>query len=353
MTKRTTSRLRFWAVLSVLTQFGWFAGCEKKDLPELPPATGDKAPAPPKIPTLEELGKASGESDSSGGARAGTGSLQALNFAALGPKETGILSAILVKEGDRVRKGQTLFRLDDVPASLALEQARTALKTAQVQQSSAKLDLERTQALRERGSVPQDALDQAKSRADAADSMVAQAQAAINIGQRQLSNTVVTSPIDGVVAEKKMNVGEIATMMPPSVVLVVQDIDTLELRARLPETSLKTVREGAQIQVKFPATGESRSVTIARIAPTVDPRTRTIEIVARIDNKDHRLKAGMLAEVAYAEASAAAQPGPSAAPQEASGAAAPSGTGKEGKSAARAKKSPAEIAKSEADRAAR
>jgi multidrug efflux pump subunit AcrA (membrane-fusion protein) len=92
--------------------------------------------------------------------------------------------------------------------------------------------------------------------------------------------------------------------MPPSVVLVVQNIDVLELRARLPETALKTVREGAQITVRFPATDETRPVTIKRIAPTVDVRTRTIEIVAEIPNSDHRLKAGMLAEVAYAGAEA-------------------------------------------------
>ena len=55
------------------------------------------------------------------------------------------------------------------------------------------------------------------------------------------------SPIDGVVTEKRMSVGETATMMPPSIVLVVQDIDRLELRARLPETALRTVREKSEL----------------------------------------------------------------------------------------------------------
>lgn len=334
----TQHPVRTWAVLSfALGVLPLASACEEKDLPKLPAASGDKAPPPPKIPTLSELEKESGVVTTS--ARAGTGSLQALHFAALGPKETGVLQSITVAEGDRVRKGQVLFRLDDAQATLALEQAKTALTTAQVQQSSARLDFERTQALRERGSVPEDAFDQAKSRVDAANSMVAQAQAAINIAQRQLANMVVTSPIDGIVAEKRMNVGEIATMMPPSIVLVVQDIDTLELRARLPETALKLVREGAQVNVRFPATGETRPVTIERIAPTVDPRTRTIEIVARIPNPDHRLKAGMLAEVAYSETAAApAEIGPE-----------PKETAKAG----RAKKTAAEVARSEADRAAR
>jgi cobalt-zinc-cadmium efflux system membrane fusion protein len=110
---------------------------------------------------------------------------------------------------------------------------------------------------------------------------------------------VVYSPIDGVVTERRMNVGETATLMPPSVVLVVQDIERLQLRARLPETALRTLSEQSELLVTFPALEQSRRVRVKRIAPTVDARTRTIEIVAELDNRDRKLKAGMLAEVAY------------------------------------------------------
>jgi RND family efflux transporter MFP subunit len=296
-------------VLALLTST---SACEKKELPELPPATGEGAPPKTKVPTLKELGDArASEQPKSTGTRAGTGSLQALHYAALGPKQTGVISAIAVEEGDRVKKGQVLFRIDAAQSQLGVEQAKAALATAKVQQSSAQLDYDRTKALRERGSVPEDALDQVKARLDALTSQVAQAQAALSLTQRHVTDAVITSPIDGVVSEKRMNVGEIATMMPPSVVVVVQNIDVLELRARLPETSLKTVKEGAQLNVRFPAIDETRPVTIARIAPTVDARTRTIEIVAEVPNPDHRLKAGMLAEVEYsAETVAAAAPAP-------------------------------------------
>jgi multidrug efflux pump subunit AcrA (membrane-fusion protein) len=68
--------------------------------------------------------------------------------------------------------------------------------------------------------------------------------------------------------------------------------------------------------VRFPATDESRPVKIKRIAPTVDVRTRTIEIVAEIPNADHRLKAGMLAEVGYAGTEQAAAASATTAPAE-------------------------------------
>lgn len=305
MTQRlhsTHSPARGLLALSIVLSLGaLFVGCAEKELPKLPPAVGEGAPAATKIPTLQELDKAKpSDPSAASGLRAGTGSLQALHYAALGPKETGILASIHFDEGDRVKKGQVVFRIDPAQAQLTVDQAKAALAAAKVQQSQAQIDYDRTKALRERGSVSADVLDQTKTRLDALTSQVAQAQAALGLAQRHLANMTVTSPIDGIVSEKRMNVGEIATMMPPSVVLVVQNIDVLELRARLPETALKTVREGGQIAVRFPATGESRSVTIKRIAPTVDVRTRTIEIVAEIPNTDHALKAGMLAEVAYA-----------------------------------------------------
>jgi len=286
--------------LCLLLALGPVGGCAKKELPKLPPAVGEGAPPVTKVPTLEELEKQGPAVVKAAGTRAGTGSLQALHYAALGPKVTGNLAAIMVDEGDRVKKGQVLFRIDASQAEIGVEQAKAALAAVKVQLASAQLELDRTTKLRERGSVPEGVYDQVKAQVDALTSQAAQAQAAVSMAQRHVSDGVVTSPIDGIVSEKRMNVGETATLMPPSVVLIVQHIDVLELRARLPETALKTVREGAEITVRFPATDESRPVKIKRIAPTVDVRTRTIEIVAEIPNADHRLKAGMLAEVAYA-----------------------------------------------------
>jgi len=312
---KTSIAARSLLALSFLLALALY-GCAEKELPKLPPAAGEGAPPQTKVPTLKELEKDAPALAKAVGTRAGTGSLQALHYAALGPKVTGVLSSIAVDEGERVKKGQVLFRIDAAQAELAVEQAKAALATAKIQQSSAQLDYERTKALHERGSVPEDVFDQVKARLDAATSQVAQANAAVSMVQRQVTDGVVTSPIDGIVSEKRMNVGETATLMPPSVVIVVQDIDVLELRARLPETALKTVREGAEITVRFPAIDESRPVKIKRIAPTVDVRTRTIEIIAEIPNADHRLKAGMLAEVAYAGGEQASEANVTTAPAE-------------------------------------
>jgi RND family efflux transporter MFP subunit len=275
--------------------------CQAKEGPALPAATGAGAPPAPAVPTLSEVAAKAAQPATAIGGPAGTGSLRPQHEAALGPKETGAITTIAVEEGDRVKKGQVLFRIDAAQADLAVDQAKAALASAEVQKSAAQLEFDRTKALRERGSVSPDVYDQVKSRLDAAVSAVAQGNAALAMAQRHATNMVVAAPFDGVITEKRMNVGEIATMMPPSVVLVLQDIDALELRARLPESALRSVHEGSEIDVRFPSIDVSRRVKVKRISPTVDPRNRTIEIVADVDNKDHHLLGGMLAEVEYAQ----------------------------------------------------
>jgi RND family efflux transporter MFP subunit len=291
----------FASILSLSLCMGLALACQSKQGPALPAATGKDAPPPPSVPNLQQLAKSDPGQGRAVSSAAGTGTLRPRHEAALGPKETGLITAIAVDEGDSVKKGQVLFRLDSVQAGLAVEQARAAAATVQVQVDAAQLDYDRTKALRERGSVPADALDQVKSRLDAAQSSLRQAKAALSVMERHATNMVMTAPFDGVVTERRMNVGETATLMPPSVVMVVQDLDALELRARLPESALREVQVGTELTVRFPSVGQTRKVKVKRIAPTIDARTRTIEIIADVDNHDRRLLVGMLAEVMYGE----------------------------------------------------
>ena len=85
-----------------------------------------------------------------------------------------------------------LFRIDAAQAELAVEQAKAALSSAEVQKSAAQLEFDRTKALRERGSASQDVYDQSKARLDAAVSAVAQTNAALGLAQRHATNMVVT-----------------------------------------------------------------------------------------------------------------------------------------------------------------
>ena len=139
--------------------------------------------------------------------------------------------------------------------------------------------------------------DAIEARYDSAVVAVRQAEVARNMADKAVADTAVRSPLDGVVVAKLKSEGEMATMMPPTIILVVQDQATLDLRFRLPERALTTVKPGDAVTAKFESLGLARTAKVARVNPTVDARTRTVEVVAELDNKDLALKPGLLAEV--------------------------------------------------------
>lgn len=263
----------------------------------LPPAAGSGAAPAPAIPKLAEIASAAvGAAASADTAAAWTGTLYARHEAQLGPKMSGNLAQITVEEGDHVKKGQLLFRLDGAQASLGVEQAKAAIASAQVGLDAAKLDLQRATDLIAKGSIAPAAFDQSKAAFDRGQTALNQAKVGLQVAQRGLADTAIYSPIDGVVTDKLKSVGETVTMVPPTTVLVVQEIDKLELRAHVPEKALASLQTGTLLRVK--ASGITRDVPVKRVNPTIDPRARTVEVVADVDNADGKLKVGMLVEVA-------------------------------------------------------
>lgn len=215
----------------------------------------------------------------------------------LGPRAGGTLTAVLVEEGERVKKGQLLFRTDASRTRLGVAQAETALQGATIHRDNALRELERQRQLAASGTVSPAVLERAEATYTTAANGIAQAEVALSMARRTTGDSAVVSPIDGVVTRKLKSVGETATMTPPTVVLEIQDQAVIELRARVPEAALRTVHPGDRITAHFSALKLARGATVVRISPTVDPQTRTIEVVAEADNKDGTLRPGMYVEV--------------------------------------------------------
>jgi multidrug efflux pump subunit AcrA (membrane-fusion protein) len=131
--------------------------------------------------------------------------------------------------------------------------------------------------------------------------MLEQSKVNLRVAQRTVIDSAITSPINGVVTAKNKSVGETATMMPPTIVLIVQDVDHLELRAKIPEKALAQIHEGGKLRMTIPTLKLTRDVPVKRINPSIDQRTRTIEVIGDVDNKDGKLKVGMFCEVSYPE----------------------------------------------------
>jgi RND family efflux transporter MFP subunit len=279
----------------------------KREVHELPPAQGDQAPAMPELPTIT---KANDEATTvtTNEART-TGTTFPRSEAQLGPNATGLLDKILVKEGDQVKRGQVVFRQDVKDAVLRIDQAKVALESARVNLRASETDYQRTKAMFDQKAMNQVQWDQAQTRLDGAKVQVQQAEVALNMSNKALADATVRSPIDGVVVQKLKSEGETATMMPPTVVLVIQDQSSLELRFRLPERALRYMKIGDSVKARFDALGLDREAKITRIQSAIDAQTRTVEVMVLLPNQDGALRAGLLASVELQPAAAAAAAG--------------------------------------------
>lgn len=291
------------AALSLAFVTSLLAGCSRKEKPELPPATGTGAPALPALPKPTEPPPAVGATEDKT-----TGTLHPHEEVQLAPKAGGIIEKILVDEGDRVKKGDVVIRMDARDAALRLSQAKTSLRAARVQLDAVKLEHARSKALLDQNALPKAQWEQVDARYQGALVGVQQAEDAVAIASKAVADAIVRAPINGIVTAKLKSEGEMATTMPPTIVLVIQDQDTLDLRFRLPERALASLRAGDTFTAKFSSVGITRQAKITRINPTVDARSRTIEVVAELQNPELSLKPGLLAEIELGKLAASTAP---------------------------------------------
>jgi RND family efflux transporter MFP subunit len=282
------------ALLMVLAATGPACKRRQNAAADLPPARGEGAAPLPELPSTATPASQPAVTPTEGKT---TGTLFAHAEAQLAPNASGVIARIPVKEGDRVKKGQLLFQLDTRDAVLRKNAAQSALDAAKVNLKATQVEHDRTKALFDQDAVNRAQWEQMQARLEGAQVGVQQAQAALAMAQKAIADGSVRSPLDGVVTAKLKNEGEMATMMPPTIVVFVQDQDVLELRFRLPERSLASVKPGSSVKATFGAIRATKTATIVRVQPTVDPRTRTIEVIAELPNADLALKPGLLAEV--------------------------------------------------------
>lgn len=282
--------------------------CQKSDAATgLPPATGSGAPAVPSPPKVDAVTVTrAGEL----GMLRATGTTHASKQAELGPKSSGVLSAVLVDEGMTVKKGQVLFRIDSTNAVLAVRQAEAALAQARVGLSQAELDYNRTKPLSEQGTISPATWDQVRLGYERAKVAVLQAEASVNSARSYAQDATIVAPFAGVVTAKRKNAGETVTMMPATTVVVIQDISLIEVRVKLAENALSRLQAGDTMQVRWPSLNMVKDVAITRVNPSVDPVNRTVELVGVIPNPDGAIKAGMLVDVTFPSTAPAATPTP-------------------------------------------
>lgn len=236
------------------------------------------------------------------------GSVTACRRAKLAPPLGGRIDKLLVREGDRVKAGQVLVELwnDDLSARerISVEQRGTAqahVREACQVADNARRNAERTRALRDKGFVSEERVDQAESEAkarqagcDSARAQVQEASARIGASRADTSRTVVKAPFDGIVAEVNGEVGEYLTPSPPGIMTLpaidLIDDSCLYVSAPIDEVDAAQLKVGMTGRISLDAyRGKHFTGKLRRIAPYVlalEKQARTVEVEVEFDGPD-------------------------------------------------------------------
>jgi RND family efflux transporter MFP subunit len=211
-----------------------------------------------------------------------SGTIRSHKEATLGTKITAQVRAVHVEIGDRVKAGQRLVTLDPTNATIALSNAQAAERAADVNVKNAKIELERTKALRAENAVPEATLERAQAAADAAAAQLDQARAMVRQARQQITDATIVAPFEGVISARMVSEGTMVTSMPPTQLLSITDIDHLEVKLAVPEALAPLANAGETLSGRA-SPGETPFTAKVRIAaPTVDPQTRTVEVLADV-----------------------------------------------------------------------
>ena len=200
------------------------------------------------------------------------------------------IKRLLVDVGSFVRAGQSVVILDDTN----VDQQRIAIDQQNISLANVKRDLDRAKELLKIGGGTQQAVDQLQAQYDA------QARA-IDASRRSLQNmrenTVLTSPVSGVVTQRNYNNGDLPAGLP---ILVIEQQQPLKVIVNVNESDFPKVHRGMGVEVRLDTYGdEVFPGQVYLIHPAIDPSTRTFQVEVTIPNANNRVHSGMFARVLF------------------------------------------------------
>lgn len=205
-----------------------------------------------------------------------SGSLRALQSATIKARVAGELQGLTLREGDNVRAGQEVARIDPTESNARLRQAQQQADAARAQVAINQRQLDNNRALVDQGFISRTALETAQLSLQAAQSSYEAALAAADVARKALVDTVLRSPISGQVAQRLVQNGERVAL--DTRILEVVDASLLEVEALLAPADSVAVRTGQTAQLQVEGNGQTLHATVARINPSAQTGSRAVPV---------------------------------------------------------------------------
>ena len=231
-----------------------------------------------------------------------TGTLNPVVNVQVGSQISGNVSKLYVDYNSNVKAGQVVAEIDPAVFKAAVTQAQGDLASAQAALELAKINAARTQDLVKKQSSAQSDLDQAIATLHQAEANVMIKQGALDKAKTDLDHCTITSPIDGTVISRSVDVGQTvaASLSAPVIFTIANDLAKMQIDTNVAEADVGVIEQGQKVDFTvdaFPNRTFHGDVVQVRNAPTTVQNVVTYDTVIGVNNADLKLKPGMTANV--------------------------------------------------------
>ncbi len=222
-----------------------------------------------------------------------SGSLKAVNSAFVKARAAGELQGLSVREGDAVKAGQVIARVDPIEYTARLQQTQRSAEAAKSQIDIAQRQYDNNKALVDQGFISKTALDTSSATLEGARASYASAQAAVDITKKAMDDTVLRAPIGGWISQRLAQPGERVGIDAKVVEIV--DLSRMELEASLSAADAASVRVGQIAQIQIEGIAEPVAATVVRVNPATTAGNRGVLVYLSLPSRPG-LRQGLFAQ---------------------------------------------------------
>lgn len=233
-----------------------------------------------------------------------TGTLSAVTTVQVGTQVSGKIVEIMVDFNDRVKKGQLIARIDPTLPEQAVRDAQAGVERNQAEVEQAEREYERNKQLFDRKVLTEVEFNNAKYGLAVARANVKSAQVTLDRARQNLSYTQIYAPIDGIVVERSVELGQtvVASMSTPQLFLIANDLSQMQILASVDESDIGAINEGQDVRFSvqaYPNEHFSGAVKQVRLQSKTTENVVNYTVVVRVANNSGKLRPGMTATLEF------------------------------------------------------
>ena len=231
-----------------------------------------------------------------------TGEIQPLNTVSVGSQVSGTIEKLYVDFNSKVKKGDVLLEIEPSVLQASVDEAKASLVSAQSQRNYAKSEYQRNKTLYNEGFISRAEMEQSQTTYEQAEQSVKRMQSQYDRAVTNLGYATITSPVDGTVIAREVDVGQTvaASFQTPNLFKIAEDLSQMQIETSVSEADIGVIKEGQAVTFTvdaYPNQTFDGTVRQMRLSPTTTSNVVVYTVVIDVDNSDLRLMPGMTAFV--------------------------------------------------------